>query len=159
MKPVSSSVRESNLRGTFRDRAFMELALRQAEAAAAAGEVPVGAVIADSQGNVLSSAHNETEALADPTAHAEILAIRRAAEKTGDWRLSGCVLYVTLEPCIMCAGAAVNSRIETVVFGAYDSESGSPPGKEVCRRGGVMEECCSDLLRGFFSGLRRKEGS
>ncbi len=145
----------------------MEMALRQAESAAERGEVPVGAVIADGDGNVLSRARNERESLGDPTAHAEVLAIRRAAEKSGGWRLPGTVLYVTLEPCIMCMGAVVNSRVETVVFGAYDTDAGAlesnygvgTKGGEnhtVGYRGGVMEKECSNLLRSFFSDLRRK---
>ncbi len=146
----------------------MRLALRQAEIAAGSGEVPVGAVVTDGDGNVLSSARNERETLGDPTAHAEVLAIRRAAEKVGGWRLPGAVLYVTLEPCIMCMGAVVNSRVETVVFGSYDAAAGALEsdygvgvnGKcnhTVGYRGGVMERECSALLRNFFCDLRRKQ--
>lgn len=145
----------------------MEMALFQAQSAAEAGEVPVGAVVADGKGNVLSYARNERETLRDPTAHAEVLAIRRAAEKSGGWRLSGAVLYVTLEPCIMCVGAVVNSRIETVVFGAYDTgrgalESNCGTGfdgggiRRVAHRGGVMETECAGLIRRFFGDLRGK---
>lgn len=87
------------------------------------GEVPVGAVVVK-DGRIIARAHNLRESAKDPTAHAEILAMRRAAKKLGGWRLSGCVLYVTMEPCPMCAGAAVNARIERVVFGAYDEKAG-----------------------------------
>jgi len=142
----------------------MELALRQAEIAAGRGEVPVGAVIADSSGEVISFAHNERETLGDPTAHAEVLAIRRAAEKKGGWRLSGSVLYVTLEPCMMCMGAVINSCVATVVFGAYDKDAGAVESggrgmgarvHMVGYRGGVLEEKCSGTIRRFFHGLRR----
>ncbi|WP_462138003.1 nucleoside deaminase [Candidatus Mycalebacterium sp.] len=143
----------------------MRLALREAESAAGRGEVPVGAVLVDAEGGVVASAGNERELLADPTAHAELLAIRRAAEKTGGWRLEGCVLYVTLEPCIMCMGAVVNSRIDTVVFGAYDPLGGALESNygigtdgvanhTVGYRGGVLEEQCSETLRRFFHDLR-----
>ena len=145
----------------------MKLALHEAGIAAQKGEVPVGAVITDSCGRVLCSAHNERETLCDPTAHAEVLAIRRAAQKVGGWRLSGAVLYVTLEPCIMCMGAVLNSRIDTVLFGAYDVEAGALESnfgvgnygggnRTVGYRGGVMEKECSNILRSFFHNLRRK---
>ncbi len=145
----------------------MKLALHEAEIAAQKGEVPVGAVIADLRGRVLCSAHNERETLCDPTAHAEVLAIRRAAQKAEGWRLPGTVLYVTLEPCIMCMGAVLNSRISTVVFGAYDAEAGAlesnlgvgtdgGESRAVGYRGGVMEKECSDVLRSFFHNLRRE---
>lgn len=143
----------------------MRLALREAESAAGRCEVPVGAVIADARGTVVASAGNERESLGDPTAHAELLAIRRAAEQTGGWRLPGYVLYVTLEPCIMCMGAVVNSRIDTVVFGAYDLQGGALESTyeigsdgggnhRVGYRGGVLEKPCSEILRRFFHDLR-----
>jgi len=103
---------------------FMELALQQAEAALAADEVPVGAVIVR-QGRVIGSAHNQREQLHDPTAHAEMIAITMAAESVRDWRLEQCVMYVTLEPCPMCAGAILQSRIPLVVFGATDPKAGA----------------------------------
>ena len=99
------------------DEKWMKKAWMQAKVAAKKGEVPVGAVVVK-DGRIIARAHNLRESAKDPTAHAEILAMRRAAKKLGGWRLSGCVLYVTMEPCPMCAGAAVNARIERVVFGA-----------------------------------------
>ena len=104
------------------DEKWMKKAWMQAKVAAKKGEVPVGAVVVK-DGRIIARAHNLRESAKDPTAHAEILAMRRAAKKLGGWRLSGCVLYVTMEPCPMCAGAAVNARIERVVFGAYDEKS------------------------------------
>ncbi len=107
------------------DAAFMREALSLAEQAAQRGEVPVGALIVDSSGEVLARAHNSPITLKDPTAHAEILAIRQAAKKLGNYRLVGTTLYVTLEPCAMCMGAAVHARIERVVFGAADPRAGA----------------------------------
>ncbi|MDF1700965.1 MAG: nucleoside deaminase, partial [Planctomycetota bacterium] len=104
--------------------AFMQEALEEAEQAAAVGEVPVGAVIVRA-GQVIARAHNRREMDNDPTAHAEVLAMRDAAEQLGQWRLEGCTLYVTLEPCFMCAGAIVNARVETLVFGAFDPQAGA----------------------------------
>ncbi|MFE0641115.1 tRNA adenosine(34) deaminase TadA [Streptomyces sp. NPDC058877] len=103
----------------------MRLALAEADAAVPTGDVPVGAVVLGPDGTVLSLAHNEREATGDPTAHAEVLALRRAASATGEWRLTGCTLVVTLEPCVMCAGALVQSRVERVVFGAVDEKAGA----------------------------------
>ncbi|MEU6481724.1 tRNA adenosine(34) deaminase TadA [Streptomyces sp. NPDC047017] len=104
----------------------MRLALEQAGGAVRGGDVPVGAVVLAADGStVLAAAHNEREATGDPTAHAEVLAIRRAAERTGRWRLSGCTLVVTLEPCTMCAGAIVLSRLDRVVYGARDEKAGA----------------------------------
>ena len=100
------------------DEIIMALAIREAERAASEGEVPVGAVIVDGGGTVISAAHNLRESASDATAHAEILAIRRACEVIGNWRLSGTSIYVTLEPCAMCMGAIINARIDRVVFGA-----------------------------------------
>lgn len=101
----------------------MRLAL--AEAGAAGDDVPVGAVVLDAAGEVIAAAHNERERAGDPTAHAEILAIRAAAGRLGTWRLSGCTLVVTLEPCTMCAGAAVLARVERIVYGAVDPKAGA----------------------------------
>ncbi|GAA3943180.1 hypothetical protein GCM10022244_58720 [Streptomyces gulbargensis] len=106
-------------------RSAMRLALAEADAAAAAGDVPVGAVVLSPDGEVLARGHNEREATGDPTAHAEVLALRRAAEATGEWRLTGCTLVVTLEPCVMCAGALVQARVARVVFGAVDEKAGA----------------------------------
>lgn len=145
------------------DTGFMSLALAEARTAAELGEVPVGAVIVK-DGAVIASAHNQREVLNDATAHAEILAVREACRVLGGWRLSGCTLYVTLEPCAMCAGAAVNSRLSRIVFGAYDFRFGSAgsiadiPSLPLNHRpsvlGGVMRDECEDLLRGFFEEKR-----
>lgn len=102
---------------------YMRRALNEARAAREANEVPVGAIIVK-EGKVIASAHNQRETLHDPTAHAEMIAITQAAQALEDWRLEGCVLYVTLEPCIMCSGAILQSRIPTVVFGAHDPKAG-----------------------------------
>lgn len=106
------------------DGHYMRLALREAAAAAAEDEVPIGAVIVRA-GHVIASAHNQREQLRDPTAHAEMVAITQAAGVLGDWRLEGCTLYVTLEPCPMCAGAIVLARIPRVVYGAVDPKAGA----------------------------------
>lgn len=180
MMRILSSERESNgaYNRTVSDRSvdvrLMEAALAEARLAAEGGEVPVGAVIAGADGEVIASGRNRMEALGDPTAHAEMLAIRGAAEKTGDWRLGGCVLYVTLEPCLMCLGAVMNSRIETVVFGAYDDRAGAFEGgcapsaghrggghrggghRNGGYRGGVLERECGGLIRDFFRKRRQK---
>jgi len=103
---------------------FMRMALAEAEQALAENEVPVGAVIVQGA-RVIASAHNQREQLKDPTAHAEMIAITQAAESLGDWRLEGCALYVTLEPCIMCSGAILQSRIPLVVYGATDPKAGA----------------------------------
>ena len=143
----------------------MRLALDQAALAAAAGDVPVGAVVLDANGTVVGSGHNQREALGDPTAHAEIVAIRAAATATGQWRLSGCTLVVTLEPCSMCAGAAVLARLDRVVFGAYDAKAGAVGSlwdlvrdRRLNHRpevvAGVLAAECGELLRGWFEGRR-----
>ena len=142
---------------------FMGLALRQAEEAAALGEIPVGAVIVKDE-SILASAHNRRETDHDATAHAEILCIRQANEILGGWRLTGCTLYVTLEPCPMCAGAILNARLDGVVFGAYDSRAGSfgslinlaayPYNHRPALVGGILEEEAKALLVNFFKGKR-----
>lgn len=142
-------------------RAAMCLALEEAARAALSGDVPVGAVVLSPDGTVLATGHNEREATGDPTAHAEILAIRRAAGKLGAWRLTECTLVVTLEPCTMCAGAIVQSRVDRVVFGALDEKAGAAGSlwdvvrdrrlnhrPEVIH--GVLAEECSELLTSFF---------
>jgi tRNA(adenine34) deaminase len=147
---------------THRD--FMEMALEEARAAAAEGEVPVGAVLTR-EGTVLALDHNRREARGDPSAHAEMLTLRQAGERTKDWRLVGATLYVTLEPCAMCAGAIVLSRVSAVVFGASDPGAGAGGsayniladgrlGHRVEVIAGVMEEECRLLLEGFFDRLR-----
>ena len=146
----------------------MQRALAQARAAAACGEVPVGALILAPDGTILAEAGNMTEASADASAHAELLAMRQAAARLGSPRLAGCDLWVTLEPCAMCAAAAVQFRIRHVVFGAYDPKGGgvehgarvfAAPGclhvPEVT--GGVLETECSQLLRGFFREIRKQD--
>jgi tRNA(adenine34) deaminase len=146
------------------DDTFMLLALAQARLARELGEVPVGAVIARGE-EILSTAHNGPIALKDPSAHAEMLAIRRAAEKTGNYRLAGTTLYVTLEPCIMCAAAVLQARISRVVFGADDPKNGGvvslyrlfDDGRlnhKVAFTGGVQKEICAELLSGFFREKR-----
>ena len=130
----------------------MRQALQQAELAAKAGEVPVGAIVVRAQ-TVIGRAHNQVELLKDPTAHAEMIAITQAAGAIGDWRLTDTVLYVTKEPCAMCAGAIALARIPKVVFGAYDPQnSGAIKAAEV--QGGVLEEECREFLQGFFKTLR-----
>ncbi|MYU06777.1 nucleoside deaminase [Streptomyces sp. SID8366] len=112
------------MRDPWRDA--MRLALAEAGAAVRGGDVPVGAVVLSPDGTtVLATGHNEREATGDPTAHAEVLAIRRAAARLGEWRLTGCTLVVTLEPCTMCAGALVQSRVDRVVYGARDDKAGA----------------------------------
>lgn len=142
----------------------MRRAMDEAARAAAAGDVPVGAVLLAPDGSVLATGHNEREATADPTAHAEVLALRRAAAELGEWRLPGCTLVVTLEPCVMCAGALVQARVARVVFGAADEKAGAAGSlwdlvrdrrlnhrPEVIR--GVLEEECSAQLTAFFRAL------
>ncbi len=143
----------------------MVLAIREAERAASEGEVPVGVVIVDRGGTVISAACNLRESASDATAHAEILAIRSACKVTGNWRLSGTSIYVTLEPCAMCMGAIVNARIDRVVFGAPDPKGGAlvsnfgiGTGGELNHRveflGGVCGERCTRILEDFFKTLR-----
>ena len=154
----------ADARGTNADRAFMEFALAAARDAAAAGEVPVGAVMVRG-GEIIARTANRTVRDQDPTAHAEILALREASRVTGRWRLSDCTLYVTLEPCAMCAGALVLARLERVVFGAWDPKAGMSGSVEDLLRhprlnhrpgvmGGVMEDAARDLLRQFFTTRR-----
>ena len=143
----------------------MELALDRARAAGAAGEIPIGAVVIGPDGTVLASAGNSREALRDPTAHAEVIALREATRARGSWRLDGCTLVVTLEPCPMCAGAVVMSRIDRLVFGAWNADYGAAGSRwDLVRdrrlnhraevRGGVREADCSAILREFMIGQR-----
>ena len=143
--------------------AWMTLALSEARLAAA--DVPVGAVVVSASGEVLARARNERELTGDPTAHAEVLALQRAAAALGSWRLDGCTLVVTLEPCTMCAGAIVLSRLSRVVFGAVDEKAGAAGSLwDVLRDrrlnhrpevvAGVLAEESSALLREFFAGQR-----
>ncbi len=143
----------------------MRAALDEARAASATSDVPVGAVLLDASGAILGRGRNEREAYADPTAHAEVVALREAARVRGEWRLDGCTLVVTLEPCTMCAGAIVLSRVERLVFGAFDEKAGAVGSLwDVVRDGrlnhrpevvsGVLAEESTALLRGFFEGQR-----
>lgn len=155
------------------DAYFMRMALREAEKAAADGEVPTGCVVVEvpedpaappSSARILGRAHNQTEMLADATAHAEMLALSAAFQAKGNWRLTGTRLYVTKEPCPMCAGAIINARIPRVVFGARDAKAGACG--SVCNlftmefnhhpavEAGVCEEECAALLQAFFRNLR-----
>jgi tRNA(adenine34) deaminase len=145
---------------------FMMLALEQASVAASLGEVPVGAVIVK-EGVVIASGHNRRELDNDPTAHAELLAIREAARALGDWRLTGCTLYVTLEPCSMCAGSLVLARIDKCVFGCTDPKGGycgtvgdlskvSALNHHYDVVQGVLAEACSEQLKNFFKTLRKR---
>ncbi len=144
---------------------LMRRALRLARTAARQGEIPVGALVVGPEGEILAEAHNETEALHDPTAHAEVLALRRAAAKVGNHRLGGCVLVVTLEPCLMCTGAIRESRVSGVVFGASDARAGAvcsclegldyaQTGSQPWSYGGVEAGPCAELLRHFFRERR-----
>ena len=147
------------------DIEYMALAIAEAKVAASVGEVPVGAVLVRN-GEVIASAHNLRESSKDATAHAEVVCIRRACEKLGGWNLHSSTLYVTLEPCPMCAGAVINSRIEKVVFGAYDKKAGSfgtlinladhPYNHRPQIIGGVMEKECARLLSDFFADIRKR---
>jgi tRNA(Arg) A34 adenosine deaminase TadA len=143
----------------------MDIALQEARAAAARGEVPVGAVVTDAAGTVLAQAGNEVEARSDPSAHAEVLALRAAAAATGDKLLPEATLWVTLEPCAMCAAAASFFRVKRVVFGAYDPKGGGVEhggrfyAQATCHHapevvGGLRETEAADLLRSFFGQLR-----
>lgn len=143
----------------------MRRALDEARVAAREGEVPIGAVVIDAAGEVVATGRNRREAAHDPTAHAEILAIREAGRRLGSWRLTGCSLVVTLEPCAMCAGAVVLARLDTLVFGAVDPKAGAvgslydiPADERLNHRpqvlGGVLADTCGDLLRDFFRARR-----
>jgi tRNA(adenine34) deaminase len=147
-----------------RDEYFMRLALREADRAAEHGDVPVGCLIAH-EGEVVAAAPNERELRGDPTAHCEILALREAAGRLGGWRLDAAVLYVTLEPCAMCAGAMVLARVPRVVYGATDPKAGAAGSvldvlgeprlnHRPAVAGGLLAEESADLLRSFFAGRR-----
>lgn len=145
---------------------FMEEALNEARKALKTGEMPVGAVIVKNR-EIIARGHNLRQTFHDATLHAEIVAIKEACSLISDWRLDGCDIYVTLEPCAMCSGAIINSRMRRVFFGAYDKEYGAAGGKidlfapcyfgsktEVY--GGIMEKECTDFLNSFFSSIRKK---
>ena len=145
---------------------YMQAAFEEAKKAASMGEVPIGAVIVK-DGEIIARGHNETETLKDPTAHAEMTAIRNAAAKLGGWRLPGCEMFVTVEPCSMCAGAIVWSRIEKLYIGTMDPKSGAcgsvfniPQEKKLNHfteiETGLMQEECSCLMKDFFKQLRKR---
>ena len=147
------------------DRGWMRVALGEAERAAAAGEVPVGAAVVSAAGELLAAAHNRRESDQDPLAHAEVLAIRAAAARLGGWRLDGATMYVTLEPCAMCAGALVLARVQRLVFGAADPKAGYCGSLGDLTRdqrlnhrlevaSGLLADECGALLRDFFARLR-----
>lgn len=145
----------------------MKAAIAEAEKALSMGEVPVGAVVVK-DGKIIASAHNLRENGGGATAHAEVIAINEACRMLGSWRLSGCELYVTLEPCPMCAGAIINSRIDRVFFGAKDPRMGAmgsvidlnvyPLGHKMAIDSGLCEDKCLGLLKEFFEKLRQREG-
>jgi tRNA(adenine34) deaminase len=148
------------------DLQWMAEAIAEARRAAELGEVPIGAVVVDGSGEIVSRAHNTKETHGDPLGHAEVLALRQAAVRVGGWRLSGCSLYVTLEPCAMCAGALVNSRVRRLVFGTEDPKAGfcgslgnlvQDPrlNHRIEVTSGVMREECAAMLKGFFVALRQ----
>jgi tRNA(adenine34) deaminase len=145
--------------------AAMRAALEEAKRALESSDVPIGAVVLDANGSVVGRGHNVREREADPIGHAELVAVRRAAQALGGWRLAGCTLVVTLEPCTMCAGAIVLSRLDRLVFGAFDPKAGAVGSLwDVVRDrrlnhrpevvGGVLEEECSALLDDFFAHQR-----
>ena len=152
------------------DAGFMKEALKEAQAAFDAGEVPIGAVLVDPAGAIVARAHNMRETWRDGTAHAEIIALREAAKKLGRWRLSGLTLYVTIEPCPMCAGALVMSRVDRVVYGATDAKAGACESlfnivghpalnHQLEMRAGVLEDECRAIMKRFVPERRRKRGS
>lgn len=146
------------------DEEYMEKALALAEKAFAMGEIPVGALVVDPEGNIIGEGYNLRETTHSPTAHAEVLAIEQAAKTLGQWRLSDCTLYVTLEPCPMCAGAAMNARLKRIVYGAFDEKNGACASvatlfdekfTHIPRvRSRVLEQRCGDILSRFFRELR-----
>jgi len=143
----------------------MAQALAEAGLASAHGDVPIGAVVLDASGTVIARAHNERELTGDPSAHAEVLALRRAAASVQSWRLDDCTLVVTLEPCTMCAGALVLARVKRLVFGAYDPKSGAVASLwDVVRDprlnhrvevvGGISADACAEVIQSFFESQR-----
>ena len=146
------------------DEEYMEKALELARKAAERGEVPVGAIVVNSDGEVIGEGYNRREELQSPTAHAELLAIEQAAQRRGSRRLIGCTLYVTLEPCPMCAGAIMNAQLDRLVYGAFDDKNGACASvatlfdekfTHIPRvRSRVLQKRCGDILTEFFSGIR-----
>ena len=146
------------------DEEYMEKALELARKAAEHGEVPVGAIVVNSDGEVIGEGYNRREELNSPTAHAELIAIEQAAQRLGSRRLIGCTLYVTLEPCPMCAGAVMNAQLDRLVYGAFDDKNGACASvvtlfdekfTHIPRvRSRVLEKRCGDVLTDFFKGIR-----
>ena len=152
------------------DEDFMQLAIIEAQRAASAGEVPVGAIIADAQGEIIARAANRPITDHDPSAHAEIAALRQAGKILGNYRLTGCTLYVTLEPCTMCAGAISHARIGRLVYGASDMKGGAVENgvrffdSPSCHHhpeltGGILQQDCASLLKDFFKARRAKKST
>ena len=150
------------------DEELMRAALAVAQNSLVSGDVPVGAIIINKDGEIIATGHNERELHNDPTAHAEIVALRRASQTTGQWRLEDHTIIITLEPCAMCAGAIAQSRISTVVFGAWDEKAGAVGSVwdllrdprslfKVEVRGGVLADECSVILKSFIQGVRKKD--
>ncbi len=150
--------------------AAMRVALDEARAAPSSGDVPIGAVVVNGADEIIGRGHNRREVDADPTAHAEVLALRHAASTLGTWRLDGCTLVVTLEPCTMCAGALVLARVERLVFGAWNEEMGAVGtlwdvvrDRRLNHRpevvAGVLADECGRLVRQFFAGHRDSDGT
>ncbi len=163
---MQTETSEDGIHHAKQEMQWMLEALAEARLAAGIGEVPIGAVIVR-EGRIIGRGHNRREIDADPLAHAELLAIRQAAGSMGGWRLTECTMYVTLEPCAMCAGALVNSRVERLVYGAADPKAGwcgtlgnlvQDPrlNHRLAVTAGVLEEESAALLRGFFASLRKK---
>lgn len=148
----------------FREK-FMKVAIKQATLAGQKGEIPIGAVVVR-DGKIVSRAHNRRISDCNPTAHAEVLALKKAGKKLGAWNLSGCDLYVTLEPCVMCYGACLNARIGNIYFGAYDGKFSIENvvksrvidfNHSLNIEGGILQEQCSKILTDFFADLRKKK--
>lgn len=168
IRPIDATAPLGPEAATARDREMMRRAIALAEKAADAGESPIGAVVYESAGGrILAESHNRREIDHDPTGHAEILALRKAAAAMGDWRLNHCTLIVTLEPCAMCAGAIVNGRVGRLVYGASDPKAGAVESLyRLCQDprlnhritpiSGVEAERCGELLRDFFRTRRRE---
>lgn len=146
------------------DEEYMKICIELAKEAAEKGECPIGAIVVDADGNIIGKGYNKRETDKSPIAHAEIVAIEEAARKLNSWRLSECTLYVTLEPCPMCAGAIINSRIKRLVYGAFDEKGGActslvnifdlPFNHKPLVRSRILMEECSSLLTDFFKNLR-----
>lgn len=164
-KMLNTKMKCGNIDGCMNK--FMEEALKEAAKAFSLGEVPIGAVI-EKDGQIIARGHNLTETLKDPTAHAEMIALREAAKVLGGWRLLGCNLYVTIEPCSMCAGAMVWARIDNLYIGAMDPKAGAcgsvfqipccdKLNHQINVETGIMEEECSSIMREFFVRLRNRK--